>query len=82
MILEYLDDAYPDPPLLPADPAGRALARHWEAWADDILFPRIWELIEGGFYPAVSGAEAARFEAATTAVAQLHAILDAHLEGR
>jgi glutathione S-transferase len=29
VILEYLDDAYPDPPLLPADPFGKAQVRIW-----------------------------------------------------
>lgn len=29
VILEYLDDAYPNPPLLPSDPFGRAQVRLW-----------------------------------------------------
>ena len=29
VILEYLDDAYPNPPLLPADPFGRSQVRLW-----------------------------------------------------
>jgi glutathione S-transferase len=29
VILEYLEERYPDPPLLPPDPADRALARVW-----------------------------------------------------
>ena len=29
VIMEYLEERYPDPPLLPLDPADRALARVW-----------------------------------------------------
>lgn len=34
-ICEYLDEAYPDPPLLPRDPTQRAEARRLVAWFDD-----------------------------------------------
>ncbi len=34
-IAEYLDEAYPDPPLLPPDPAARAEARRLAGWFDD-----------------------------------------------
>src|SRR3954467_12988739 len=34
-ICEYLDDAYPDPPLRPADAYGRAVMRNWIRYADE-----------------------------------------------
>jgi glutathione S-transferase len=37
VIMEYLDERYPEPPLLPADPADRALARLWIERFDDLL---------------------------------------------
>jgi glutathione S-transferase len=48
VIAEYLDEAYPDPPLLPKDPRDRARARWLEEFADTRLGDVfIWGL----FYP-------------------------------
>lgn len=45
VICEYLDERYPDPPLLPADPADRASARWFEEYADSKLGEAfIWHL--------------------------------------
>jgi glutathione S-transferase len=35
IIAEYLDDAYPEPPLMPKDPYWRARRRLWARWIDD-----------------------------------------------
>lgn len=37
LICEYLDETYPDPPLLPATPLGRAQARRWAKMVDEGL---------------------------------------------
>jgi glutathione S-transferase len=37
-ILTELDRRFPDPPLLPADPVGRARAKILEDWADEALY--------------------------------------------
>jgi glutathione S-transferase len=82
-IFEYLEDRYPEPPLYPSDPAGRARCRRLEAAADELLFPPLWELIDGGFYPARGGArDEARLARAREALAREYARLEAELEGR
>jgi glutathione S-transferase len=40
-IIEYLNDEYPEPPLLPEDSAGRARARMAEDYCDLHLFPAL-----------------------------------------
>lgn len=46
VIVEWLEDRYPEPPLLPTDPQGRADARMVETYVDDALLmgalPGIW----------------------------------------
>ena len=45
VINEYLNDAYPDPPLLPADPAARARARALENYGDEGVLSKFLPLI-------------------------------------
>jgi glutathione S-transferase len=58
VILEYLEDAHPEPALYPAEASARARCRQLEAAADEILFPHVWDLIEAVFYPAPAGSDA------------------------
>lgn len=51
LILEYLEDRHPEPPLYPRDVPGRAYCRQLEQAADEILFPAVWDLIDEVFYP-------------------------------
>ncbi len=41
-ILEYLDERFPDPPLMPKTAAGRALARQYMGWSTD-TWPFAWK---------------------------------------
>jgi glutathione S-transferase len=41
-ILEYLEELKPDPPLMPATPAGRAVVRQLMGWSNDI-WPFSWK---------------------------------------
>ena len=84
LILEYLEDRYPEPALYPTGLAERARCRQLEAAADEILFPAVWELIDGGFYPARAGdtAAAQRSAAAKRRIAELQQEIDKQLAGR
>jgi glutathione S-transferase len=44
LICEYLDDTFPDPPLMPKDAAGRAHMRLWSKYVDEGLFEGVGEL--------------------------------------
>jgi glutathione S-transferase len=84
LILEYLEERFPEPPLYPSELALRARCRQLEAAADEIVFPAVWELINGGFYPAAAGdtAAAERHGQAKGRVAELCEGLDKELAGR
>ena len=73
VIMEYLDERYPEPALLPADPAERALARLWLERFDDRL--------GGAYYAARRGDGRERLE---DALAGLDHALEAqpYLSGR
>ena len=82
VICAYLDEAYPDPPLLPSDPKDRARARWLEEYADT----RLGELfIWGLFYqrvvrPAVWGEDADEQRVEANLSTHIPAALD-YLEG-
>ena len=44
LICEYLDETFPEPPLMPKDPAGRARMRVWSKFVDEGLFDGVTEL--------------------------------------
>ena len=59
-IFEYLEEVYPDPPLLPDTPAERAEARRLQAWFDDkfhhevtvnLLYERVYKRLSRTGYP-------------------------------
>jgi glutathione S-transferase len=44
LICEFLDDTFPDPPLVPKDPSERARMRLWSKYVDEGLFEGVTEL--------------------------------------
>jgi len=64
IINEYLEDAFPDPPLFPPTPAARARARTLEDWADNILIEPVGVLFAQNVFTAEARRNNARIEEA------------------
>lgn len=82
VILEYLDELYPDPPLYPATPQERARCRLLELDADEILFAPVRQLL---FRTEPPHADAARHAANVAAGNEAEKLIDARfaeLDGR
>ncbi len=47
IINEYLDEVFPEPPLLPRDPANKAIARIWIDYANTRLVPAFNKFLHG-----------------------------------
>jgi glutathione S-transferase len=76
VILEYLEERYPEPPLMPRDVALRARCRQLELEADEVLFQHVWGLIDSRFYP---GGNEERAEAAAKGATEYYARLASFL---
>lgn len=71
-ILEYLEDAYPERPLLPRDARARARVRRITAEADTYLYPLVRPLFQGVLYkPAAERDPAAIASAQDALVSEL-----------
>ena len=76
-IFEYLEDAFPIPPLWPKSPADRAEARQLELKSDEVYFPHIIRLMSLEETPADPAAVAAR-----SAASRFYEQMNARLESR
>jgi stringent starvation protein A len=66
VIMEYLEERYPEPPLLPHGPAERAIVRLWFERFDDLSQPYYRVLFEGDAAEALD-AELAKLDAVLAA---------------
>ena len=85
VILEYLEDAYPDPPLYPTGAADRARCRMLELMADEVLLPDLRRLMYRSEPPAADperrAAQAADGSAGEVALRLRWAELETRLDG-
>ena len=72
IILEYIEDRYPEPALRAADPADRARARMLEELADTQLEATAWALAEVRFFGRATGSRAEELTAAARSVVSHH----------
>ena len=45
IVCEYLEEAFPEPPLMPSEPGPRAEARIWIDWISNTLVPAFYKLL-------------------------------------
>ncbi len=79
VILEYLEERFPTPALMPTDVEGRARCRMLELHADEVFFSHVWALIQELFY---AGGDRERAEEARQGLEHEYAKLDAMLSER
>jgi glutathione S-transferase len=86
VILEYLEDAFPDPPLYPASPRARAECRLLELFADEVLLVDVRRLMYRSEPPAGDAQRRTRLEEdgrqGEAALRWRWAELEGRLEGR
>ena len=83
IILEYLEDKFPTPPLLPRDPAARAEARMIEDVCDTLYEAINWGLSEIRWFKRAEGEQAEKMQAtAARQTAELQTWLTEKLGGR
>jgi glutathione S-transferase len=83
VICEYLEDRYPEPRLMPRDPAGRARCRQLEDEADRALQLGVTPLVRELFLkPDPKTRDGAQLSAAQALLATYYARLEGELEGR
>lgn len=86
LIFEYLEDAYPTPPLMPRDAMARAAVRMMELRADEVVFPVAYKLVfrteAAPVDPARRQASEETGERAEAALRDHFAWLDRSLGGR
>jgi glutathione S-transferase len=86
VILEYLEDLYPDPPLYPATPQDRARCRLLELDADEILFvpvrPLLFRTEPPHADPAIQARRVADALAAEASLEARFADLNGRLQGQ
>lgn len=86
VILEYLDEAYPQPPLYPESPVDRARCRLDELYADEIMFQALRPLMHRTEPPASDPIRRAAQEAdaliGENRLRDHYAVLDERLAGR
>lgn len=86
VILEYLEDAYPEPPLLPLCPGARARCRLDELYADEIMLQALKPLMHRTSPPSMDQTRRLAQEAdaliAENALEKHYAVLEDRLAGR